>query len=272
MWNRATPIKRRTRTDGLELLSVWEVNAASTYRVVADKVWNAGFPAKAHVAWFTLRGRGHVSLYDGRSVELGGNSLLFTRLHDIDTYSCKGRVWRFFWVMFLVPLPVQIPVFERISLPRRNPYPRELAAMVRALQKGTDAQRSLAAATFQRLFYDWLALVEDHRRDIPHLAKIQRVIEGMHGRLDGTLSLQEMAKTSGMCEVVLRRRFKAVTGQSPKKFYLGLRLDQAEALLHLGQHDVSEVAAELGFYDPFHFSKMFTRRFGKPPSVVKGRQ
>lgn len=272
MWNQAIPIKQRTKTDGLELLSVWAVNASPAYHVVWKKDWYADFPPNAHVAWFTLQGQGRVSLGDGRSIELHENSLLFTSLHDISSYCCSGPAWQFFWIAFVIPLPAPVPVFEPIALPGKSHYQREVAAMIRALRQGTDAQRALAAATFQKLLYEWLTLTENQRRDIPYLAKIEQVIEDMHNRLDGSLSVQKMAKTAGMSEVVFRRRFKTVTGQSPKKFYLDLRLDQAEALLYFGQQFVDETAAALGFYDQFHFSKMFKKRFGKSPSSLRSRQ
>ena len=269
MWSRATPIKQRAKTDGLELLAVWEVNADPAYRVVWDKAWNAGFPPTAHVAWITVQGRGQVAVRDGRSSELCGGSLLFTRCHDLDTYFCSGKAWHFFWMVFTVPLPAQIPVCAPLEFPEKKRCQRDLLAIVRALRKGTDAPHALAAAIFQKLFHEWLTTAESRRRDIPHQAKIEQIIEEMHNRPDGTFSLPDMAKTVGMCEVVFRRRFKAVTGQSPKKFYLDLRLDQAAALLQLGQLGVGEVASTLGFYDQFHFSKVFQQRFAKPTSSLR---
>lgn len=266
MWSRATPVRERARTDGLELFSIWDISASATYHVRWDAAWNAGIPANAHVAWLTLRGGGRVTLRDGRCAEPRAGTLFFTRCHDLAEYACTGGEWRFFWVLFAVPVSAQLPVLEPFQLPARSRSPREIMATIRALRKGSAAQRALAAATFQKLFLEWLALMENQRRNIPHLSRIERVIEAMHNRLDGSLSLPALAETAGMSEVVFRRRFKDVTGRSPKQFYLGLRLDQAEALLRLGQHSAAEVADTLGFHDPFHFSKTFSRRFGKPPS------
>lgn len=269
MTNRAIPIKQRTRTDGMDILSIWDVSATPSYHVAWDTHWNAALPANATIAWFTLHGSGRLSTPTGQLVELQEDSVMFSRLQDMGEYACTGPHWRFFWIMFVVPLTAHIPVCEPIHVPSRNRYAKEITTAIKAIQKNTDAQRSLGAAIFLRVFHEWLVLVETQHRNIPQLKKIEQAIDAMHSRLDGTLSLAEMARTAGMNEVIFRKRFKTASGLSPKRFYLELRLDQAEALLRQGQYSVGDVATLLGFYDQFHFSKVFAKRFGKPPSKLK---
>jgi AraC-like DNA-binding protein len=47
-----------------------------------------------------------------------------------------------------------------------------------------------------------------------------------------------------------------------------MRLEQAYSLLQLGAYSVSEVAARLGYANPFHLSKAFKTHFGMAPSKV----
>jgi len=56
-------------------------------------------------------------------------------------------------------------------------------------------------------------------------------------------------------------------GTTPQRFAERLRLDHARHLLERTNLSVSEVAAEVGFDDPFYFSRRFKRAFGKAPSV-----
>jgi hypothetical protein len=41
--------------------------------------------------------------------------------------------------------------------------------------------------------------------------------------------------------------------------------------LRTGRPTVAEVAGEMGFCDPFHFSKAFRHEYGFPPSAMRGR-
>ena len=66
-----------------------------------------------------------------------------------------------------------------------------------------------------------------------------------------------------------RQVFAALTGQAPKRFYDGLRLEYGRGLLRLGIHKVADVAERLGFSSPFHFSRAFKKHFGKPPSEFR---
>jgi len=79
-------------------------------------------------------------------------------------------------------------------------------------------------------------------------------------------SVKLMARKACMSEQHFRRVFHEVTGSSPKRFYDQLRMAWAEHMLRGGGKNVSEVADSLGFASPFHFSRVFRKHFGYPPS------
>jgi AraC-like DNA-binding protein len=47
-----------------------------------------------------------------------------------------------------------------------------------------------------------------------------------------------------------------------------VKLQRAEALLRSREFRIKEVSDELGFANPYHFSRVFSRHFGRPPSRV----
>ena len=51
--------------------------------------------------------------------------------------------------------------------------------------------------------------------------------------------------------------FKRSTGCPPIDYFIRLRMQRARELLEAGSLHVKEVAAELGYQDPFYFSRMF---------------
>ena len=67
-----------------------------------------------------------------------------------------------------------------------------------------------------------------------------------------------------------RRAFRDRIGHTPRKFREMKRMEFAASRLGMGM-SVNAVAAELGFADPYFFSRMFKRYLGASPSSYKGR-
>lgn len=74
----------------------------------------------------------------------------------------------------------------------------------------------------------------------------------------------------GMSRTLLHNRMKSLTGMSISEYIREKRLAEAGRLLADG-FNVSETAYRCGFADPSHFSKVFKRKFGVPPSHYDGK-
>ena len=81
--------------------------------------------------------------------------------------------------------------------------------------------------------------------------------------------LNTLAEIFGKTTRHLERTFKAVTGDTPKSFYLGLRLEQARDLLSETGMSMLEVAIATGFISRGSFSKAFRGRFGTSPTKFR---
>jgi AraC-like DNA-binding protein len=55
-------------------------------------------------------------------------------------------------------------------------------------------------------------------------------------------------------------------GEAPARFFLRLKMRRAEEMLRYRGLRVKEVSEALGFTNPFHFSRVFRRVLGHPPS------
>jgi AraC-like DNA-binding protein len=86
-----------------------------------------------------------------------------------------------------------------------------------------------------------------------------------------TLSIEDIARQSGMSPFHFIRQFAAVFGETPHQFRIGTRLNRAKLLLAAGQHSVTEVCMEVGFTSLGSFSDSFTRRVGASPSLYQRR-
>lgn len=80
------------------------------------------------------------------------------------------------------------------------------------------------------------------------------------------LRLEEIAARLGVSYASFRRRFTQATGLSPARYRAARVIDRAcEMMAHTSKSD-REIAAELGFCDPFHFSRRFKAVTGQTPT------
>jgi AraC-like DNA-binding protein len=67
-----------------------------------------------------------------------------------------------------------------------------------------------------------------------------------------------------------RSLFKKTFGQSPGQFLDELRFSEAKKLLHLGKKPIKEISEELGFDNPYYFSRFFKKYQGVSPKHFCG--
>jgi AraC-like DNA-binding protein len=83
-----------------------------------------------------------------------------------------------------------------------------------------------------------------------------------------TRSLDDLAERCGLTAAYVCRLFKRFDSSTPYKRLVRLRIARAAALLREG-HGVAEVSRELGFANPYHFSRQFHNEYGVPPSSLR---
>ena len=71
-----------------------------------------------------------------------------------------------------------------------------------------------------------------------------------------------------MSRAQLYRKVKALTGDSVGNIINEIRLEEGRRLLKTTDYNVSEVAFRVGFKDPAYFSRLFSKKFGVPPSSM----
>ena len=88
-----------------------------------------------------------------------------------------------------------------------------------------------------------------------------------------TRTLQELAAKCEVDQAYLCRLFRRFGHESPYQCLLRLKMNHAAARLQEPEILVKQVAVELGFRDPYHFSRVFKSVFGiSPAQFVHRRQ
>lgn len=83
--------------------------------------------------------------------------------------------------------------------------------------------------------------------------------------LDSPPSLSELASIVGINEYKLKNGFKEIFNNSPYAYLAEVRLEMARTALINKQKNITQIAFELGYASPQHFSAAFKKRFGVPP-------
>lgn len=78
-------------------------------------------------------------------------------------------------------------------------------------------------------------------------------------------NLEDIARSVHLSPAYICRLFRKFGHQSPFQYLIRKKLNYAAGLLFAGACSVKGVAYEVGYRDPYHFSRSFRRFFGTPP-------
>ncbi len=82
---------------------------------------------------------------------------------------------------------------------------------------------------------------------------------------DIDFDVNKFAQEIGLSKSTLYRKMKVITGLSANKFVQVIRLKRAAQLLRDTKLSVSEIAYDVGFNDPYYFSRAFKENFNASP-------
>jgi AraC-like DNA-binding protein len=100
-------------------------------------------------------------------------------------------------------------------------------------------------------------------------AMVSQTIVFMEQHLATSIHLEDMANTVHLNETYFCEVFKQVTGISPGRYLMRLRLEHARYLLLSTAQPITTVARESGFTDPSHFARAFKGAFGTSPTRLR---
>jgi AraC family transcriptional regulator len=110
------------------------------------------------------------------------------------------------------------------------------------------------------------------RRTAPRLdanTVFRRACEYMDGCLAQPVRIDAVAAAAGVHPAYLTRVFRARAGYSPARWMRLRRIEVAKTLLRDPSRSIADISLELGFYDQSHFTNVFVREVGVPPSQFR---
>jgi AraC family transcriptional regulator len=156
-------------------------------------------------------------------------------------------------------------------------------ARLRALAMAVDVERT-AGFPSGRLFLDSveqalaIALVVGYAvRDSPVRtyrgglgpARLRRVQELVHAKLEDELTLSALAASVGLSTAHFSEMFRRSTGETPHQFVLRCRVERAKTMLRAPELRVLDVAVACGFKTQQHFARVFRGHCGSSPTAYR---
>lgn len=88
-------------------------------------------------------------------------------------------------------------------------------------------------------------------------------------QVDQPISIQDLAARIGLDRFYLSRLFKKEVGIPLKEYIWKTKEDEAMRLLDQTDLPIQVIARSVGFEDPLHFSRTFTKKAGCSPSQYR---
>ncbi|MDA3924820.1 MAG: AraC family transcriptional regulator [Kiritimatiellae bacterium] len=98
---------------------------------------------------------------------------------------------------------------------------------------------------------------------------LHETIEFMHLNIYNTLSLKQLAQYARMSVSHYTNNFRKLTGMTPISFFIDLKMRKASELLHEPNRKIKDIAAIIGFEDPYYFSRCFKKAMGCSPASYR---
>lgn len=103
---------------------------------------------------------------------------------------------------------------------------------------------------------------------------VQLVSAWMRKNIGGRVSLAQLARQAGVSASHLSALFRTQAGYPPMDYFSRLKIQHACRLLDTTARRIKDIGAEVGYPDPYYFSRLFSEVMGISPrayrSITKG--
>lgn len=225
---------------------------------------------------YVTAGSGRVALA-GREYRLGPGGAFFFFPGHFHEYEPTPR-WAYAWAAFQGPDAAALlssigvdPTRPVLDGGRDAPLRRRFAELREGIQRGTgEGLLSAQSAFFAALArLGRRAPLAPSRPAGPPDERVERMQTALERGLDQDLDATRLAALVGLDPDHAAKLFRRATGRTPMGMLRDLRMECAWNQLRTTARSVSEVAASVGYGDPFTFSKAFHRHTGLTPTACR---
>ena len=212
-------------------------------------------------------------------LEQGEGFLIFPG--QITTYVADlDEPWEYIWVEFdglhvkddleNVGLTLSSPIYRSQSSELRARMVEEMRYLV---SNRNASAMHLIGHTY--LFFDYLvrsvAHPSEQQGSLLQSFYIREAIGYIKENYQSDISVEDIARQTGLNRSYFGKLFKSVVGRSPQQYLIGYRMTKACELLKLTALPVAEVGRAVGYPNQLHFSRAFKSVHGVSPREWRRR-
>jgi AraC-like DNA-binding protein len=126
-----------------------------------------------------------------------------------------------------------------------------------------------SASAFRFVLSEMLRLKLKSRAPKQEEDVVRRAADWMRSNVEARVTLEEVARVAGVSISHLSTLFREKMGYPPIDYFTRLKIQRACLMLDTTSARIKEVAAKVGFTDPYYFSRAFRQVMGVSPRAYR---
>jgi len=228
----------------------------------------------AYILFYCVSGKGTIEI-EGEQRVLHTNELICIPKHKTHLYYAdEEEPWSIFWVHFkgentrFFPLESS-HVVTLISLRAQNRLTFLFDLLFRVLERNYTLGNFIYISQVLQMILAEVYFREKSDEVSSSNKHVTTMIRYMYKRLHQTLTLEELAAEFDFSKSYINAIFRSCTQHTPIDFFIQLKMQEACKLLKSTDLGVNEIAFQLGYSDPYYFSRAFKKTLGISPSAYR---
>ena len=232
-----------------------------------------------NILFYCVQGKGYYTL-DGHTFTLNPNQYVIVPATDkpLVYWSDTEDPWSIYWVHFTSDalqafnrayhiVPEQGPQY----IPHNEKGIRIWEEMYENLSRGYSAENLMNTnlCLYHLIATFVFSQQQNQNSSSPEKAIIRETIDYMKNNLDKTIRIEDFADLNKYSVSHFSKLFRLTTGMSPIEYFIHLKMQKACQLLYTEDSRVKQIAALLGYDDPYYFSRLFKKYMNTSPETYR---
>lgn len=230
---------------------------------------------------YTLDGQGRFGYQGGEFIARAGDAV-FLQPHTLHDYGVEESLeyWELLWVHFhsraqwgaYLQLPEAAPgLFHlQVNKPERKKIEKRFAEVHALATSGLERREDFAMNALEEVLLLLDSINPKARRQLD--SRVIKVQTYLRQHLNERVTLEQLSSFCHLSASRLSHLFSEQVGMSPLEFLDTERLERAKRLLELTSMTVQAIANEVGFENPFYFTRRFKKYTGVAPRAFREKE
>lgn len=232
-----------------------------------------------NILFYCVQGKGYYTL-DGHTFTLNPTQYVIVPATDkpLVYWSDTEDPWSIYWVHFTSDalqafnrayhiVPEQGPQY----IPHNEKGIRIWEEMYENLSRGYSPENLMNTnlCLYHLIATFVFSQQQNQNSSSPEKAIIRETIDYMKNNLDKTIRIEDFADLNKYSVSHFSKLFRLTTGMSPIEYFIHLKMQKACQLLYTEDSRVKQIAALLGYDDPYYFSRLFKKYMNTSPETYR---